>query len=250
MTRTRTLLAALCAVLTVSGGLAATSFAADLPTAVPDLTPTPSAPAVALPAPGPVHAADPGPAQPATARLHPAKLRHARRVAIRVISRTRRVARHLHIRLPKTRTVYRTQSVAYLRYATRHWEHRLHHLSRLWHKARRGIRASHRAAREVGVPYVWGGQSPGHGFDCSGLVRWAYSGVGISLPRTTYGMIHSGHRVSRHSLRPGDLVFAYGDSHVGMYVGHGVVIDAPRPGRDVRRSPMRYWPLTEARRVV
>jgi cell wall-associated NlpC family hydrolase len=177
------------------------------------------------------------------------ELRAARRHAIRVIHRAHRVARRLGVRLPRSRAVYHTTSIPYLQWSARHWTHRLHHLSRVWHRERRGFEAAAHARSQLGVPYVWGAESPHHGFDCSGLVRWAYSTVGIRLPRTTYSMIHSGHAVSRHRLRTGDLVFAYGDSHVGMYVGHGRVVDAPHAGAVVRISSMSAWPLTAARRV-
>jgi cell wall-associated NlpC family hydrolase len=181
--------------------------------------------------------------------LQARQLRRARRSAIRVIHRAHRVARRLGIRLPRSHAVYHTRSVAYLGWVARRWRHRLHHLSRVWHRVRRGFEAADRVRSQLGVPYVWGAESPRHGFDCSGLVRWAYSTVGIHLPRTTYSMIHSGHAVSRHALRTGDLVFAYGDSHVGMYVGHGRVVDAPHAGAVVRISSMAAWPLSAARRV-
>jgi cell wall-associated NlpC family hydrolase len=195
----------------------------------------------------PAHAASAAVAERLARRAH--ALRGARRAAIRVIHRSHVIARHLGVRLPRSHAVYRTRSVAYLRWAARHWRHRLRHLSRIWHRQRRGFEAAGRVRSQLGVPYVWGAESPHHGFDCSGLVRWAYSKVGIRLPRTTYSMIHSGRAVSRRALRTGDLVFAYGDSHVGMYVGHGRVVDAPHAGAVVRISSMAAWPLSAARRV-
>jgi cell wall-associated NlpC family hydrolase len=242
VTRTRTLLGVSITVLTLSVGGVGASFAAGAPA-----TATHSS-SVSTQKTRPVPQAASAAAAKRLARQS-RELRRARWAAIRVIHRSHRIARHLGVRLPKSHAVYRTRSVAYLRWAARHWRHRLHHLSRVWHRERRGFEAAGRVRSQLGVPYVWGAESPRHGFDCSGLVRWAYSKVGIRLPRTTYSMIHSGHAVSRHALRTGDLVFAYGDSHVGMYVGHGRVVDAPHAGTVVRISSMAAWPLTAVRRV-
>ena len=90
------------------------------------------------------------------------------------------------------------------------------------------------ASNFLGVPYVWGGTSPS-GFDCSGLVQYVYAHFGITLPRTSEEQQNVGTPVSRDGLKPGDLVFfgspAY---HVGMYVGDGQFIEAPRTGLSVR----------------
>lgn len=90
----------------------------------------------------------------------------------------------------------------------------------------------------LGVRYSWGGSSPSTGFDCSGLVRFVYRRFGIRLPHSTWGDLARGQRVSRRFLRPGDLVFFYDASHVGIYVGHGRYIDAPHTGARVRISTM------------
>lgn len=90
------------------------------------------------------------------------------------------------------------------------------------------------AKKFIGVPYRWGGTTPS-GFDCSGFTSYVYkNGAGVSLPRTSRSQIGAGQRVSRADLAPGDLVF-YGSpiSHVGIYIGGGQVIHAPRPGRTV-----------------
>lgn len=96
----------------------------------------------------------------------------------------------------------------------------------------RGERAAQVALHEVGTPYVWGGESP-HGFDCSGLVRYAYMRVGISLPHSSYAMSATGRRVGRSQLEPGDLLFYEGLGHVGIYVGNGRMVHAPQSGRSV-----------------
>jgi cell wall-associated NlpC family hydrolase len=90
----------------------------------------------------------------------------------------------------------------------------------------------------LGTPYAWGGATPGTGFDCSGLVRFVYRRFGIRLPHSSWGDLSFGRRISRRSLRPGDLVFFYGAGHVGIYVGHGRFIDAPHTGARVRISTM------------
>jgi cell wall-associated NlpC family hydrolase len=101
-----------------------------------------------------------------------------------------------------------------------------------------GIRVVSYARHFIGIPYRYGGSSPRSGFDCSGLVRFVYQHFGIALPHSSWGDLLHGHRVSRWSLRPGDLVFFYGAGHVGIYVGGGRFIDAPRTGTRVRISTM------------
>lgn len=96
----------------------------------------------------------------------------------------------------------------------------------------RGERAAVIALSEVGVPYVWGGESPS-GFDCSGLVRFAYAQVGVSLPHSSYALYDTGRAVSRTKLRPGDILFFSGLGHVGIYVGKGRMVHAPQTGEDV-----------------
>jgi cell wall-associated NlpC family hydrolase len=93
------------------------------------------------------------------------------------------------------------------------------------------------ALSQVGTPYVWGGAAPG-GFDCSGLVMWAYAQVGVSLPHSTYAQYAMGVPVSRDQLEPGDLVFFDGVGHVGIYIGGGEFVHAPHTGDVVRVSSL------------
>lgn len=98
-----------------------------------------------------------------------------------------------------------------------------------------GDRAAEVALAQVGVPYRYGGQSPS-GFDCSGLVHYAYSRAGKNVPRTT-GTLWSGTTVvADHDMQPGDVLFFSIDgkmSHVGLYLGGGRFVHAPKSGRHV-----------------
>ena len=93
------------------------------------------------------------------------------------------------------------------------------------------------AMRYLGVPYVWGGSSP-RGFDCSGLVMYAFAQIGISLPHSSYAQFNMGTPVSIGQLQPGDLVFFTGASHVGIYIGGGQFIHAPHTGDVVKISSL------------
>ncbi|MFE9095225.1 NlpC/P60 family protein [Streptomyces sp. NPDC007264] len=101
------------------------------------------------------------------------------------------------------------------------------------------------AARSaLGRPYVWGANGPG-GFDCSGLMQWAYARAGVGLPRTSQQQRYAGHQVPLSGARPGDLVVYRSDaSHVAMYVGGGRVIHAPHPGAAVRYDPVGMMPVS------
>ncbi|WP_257230825.1 C40 family peptidase [Streptomyces sp. UH6] len=93
------------------------------------------------------------------------------------------------------------------------------------------------ARKQLGKPYVWGGTGP-RGFDCSGLVMRAWATAGVQLPRTTWGQIRAGSATTRARLVPGDLVLSYGGGHVGLYIGDGKVIHAPRPGTTITVAPL------------
>ena len=101
-----------------------------------------------------------------------------------------------------------------------------------------GAKAARMVQDYLGTPYVWGGSKPG-GFDCSGLLQWVWGKLGVKIPRVTYDQIKAGSRVNRGQLRPGDAVFFGSKSdphHVGMYIGGGQFIEAPRTGLNVRIS--------------
>jgi cell wall-associated NlpC family hydrolase len=96
------------------------------------------------------------------------------------------------------------------------------------------------ARQYIGTPYKWGGSTP-KGFDCSGFAQYLYGKVGVRIPRTTYTQWQTGHAVSKGQLEPGDLVFFRGSDsvgglpgHVGVYIGNGMMIDAPHTGTSVR----------------
>ncbi len=112
-----------------------------------------------------------------------------------------------------------------------------------------GQKAVAEAESQIGVPYVWGGETPGVGFDCSGLVQWAWAKAGILIPRTTEAQWPAMHHVPLTALQPGDLLFYYnldGDNavdHVVMYVGSGpwgvdTTIAAAHSGTDVALAPL------------
>jgi cell wall-associated NlpC family hydrolase len=110
----------------------------------------------------------------------------------------------------------------------------------------------------LGTPYRWGGNSPDGGFDCSGLVGYVFRTIGIDLPRVSRAMAGQGTKVdSRDALAEGDLVF-FGRrghvDHVGIYIGNGQFLHAPRTGRDVTVSSLTtgYWAqkYLEARRLA
>ena len=100
-----------------------------------------------------------------------------------------------------------------------------------------GAQAAQLALAQQGTPYVWAGSSPG-GFDCSGLVAWAYGQLGISLPHYTGSLWNVGTHISQDQLEAGDLVFFHGQSHVGIYIGGGQFVHAPHTGDVVKVSSM------------
>ena len=112
-----------------------------------------------------------------------------------------------------------------------------------------GVQALRYALTKVGDPYVWGAAGP-NAFDCSGLVMWSYAQIGISLPHYTGAQWNSGVHVSRSQLQPGDLVFFFADlGHVGMYVGNGLMVDAPTYGVPVHVEPVLWSAYAGAVRI-
>ncbi|MFD7664905.1 NlpC/P60 family protein [Streptomyces sp. NPDC059788] len=106
------------------------------------------------------------------------------------------------------------------------------------------------ARAQMGKPYVWGATGP-NSYDCSGLTQAAWKAAGVSLPRTTWDQVKAGDRVATQDLKPGDLVFFYDDiSHVGMYIGDGKMIHAPKPGASVRVESIYYMPIYGSVRPV
>ncbi|MFF3321426.1 NlpC/P60 family protein [Streptomyces sp. NPDC002889] len=99
------------------------------------------------------------------------------------------------------------------------------------------------ARAQIGKPYVWGATGPSS-YDCSGLTQAAWKAAGVQLPRTTWDQVKVGERVATGDLLPGDLVFFYDDiSHVGIYIGDGKMIHAPKPGANVREESIFYMPI-------
>jgi cell wall-associated NlpC family hydrolase len=103
-----------------------------------------------------------------------------------------------------------------------------------------GTTALRAALTQRGKPYVWGAAGP-DSYDCSGLVMWAFAQEGISLPHYTGDQWNAGMHVSRADLEPGDLVFFFADiSHVGIYLGNGLMVDAPSTGQVVQVQAV-FW---------
>jgi peptidoglycan DL-endopeptidase CwlO len=103
-----------------------------------------------------------------------------------------------------------------------------------------GGQALQDALTRVGDPYVWGAAGSGE-FDCSGLVVWAFGQLGITLPHYTGDLWNSGIHISQNELEPGDLVFFYADiSHVGIYIGNGLMVDAATYGVGVVVQPIDW----------
>lgn len=112
--------------------------------------------------------------------------------------------------------------------------------------SRQGGEAVRYAVRQLGKPYVWGAEGPSS-FDCSGLTSQAWSAAGHQIPRTSQEQWRQLPRVPVGSLRPGDLVVYFPKAtHVALYIGNGMVVQAPRPGATVKVSPVASNPLLGA----
>jgi cell wall-associated NlpC family hydrolase len=112
-----------------------------------------------------------------------------------------------------------------------------------------GAIAVQAALTQVGEPYAWGGAAPG-GFDCSGLVMWAFQQAGIALPHSSQALAQGGQPVSLSDLQPGDVLTFYSDaSHAGLYIGDGLMVHSSTYGVPVRVVPMNSGgPIYDARR--
>jgi cell wall-associated NlpC family hydrolase len=120
------------------------------------------------------------------------------------------------------------------------------------HQNSRVDRAIRAALSYLGVPYVWGGASRS-GVDCSGLIMLAWDAAGVYLPHYSGAQYADTVHIPRRDIRPGDLIFyGYdGDQHVTMYLGHGLMIEAPTYGQVVHITPARwgygYWGVGRVR---
>ncbi|MGW1974189.1 C40 family peptidase [Streptomyces sp. NPDC001889] len=117
------------------------------------------------------------------------------------------------------------------------------------------------AMGQLGTPYQWGGTctdprgpDPMGRCDCSSLTQQAYRAAGVSLTRTTYTQVKEGKAVSAKAMRPGDLIFSRGTAavpeHVSLYMGSGLLINAPRTGTNVRIEPVKDTKILTVRRVL
>ena len=104
------------------------------------------------------------------------------------------------------------------------------------------------ALSRIGSPYSWGGSGPS-AFDCSGLVMWSFQQAGIALPHSSQALANGGQAVSMDQMQPGDLVTYYSDaSHVGIYIGDGMMVHASTYGTPVRVAPVDNAPIHNVRR--
>jgi len=111
----------------------------------------------------------------------------------------------------------------------------------------KGAQIANAARAQLGKPYVYGATGPGS-FDCSGLTQYVHRQAGISIPRTSGAQQAGGRAIAKSQAKPGDVV-AIGGYHVGIYVGNGQMIDAPKTGDHVKQRPIwtssyvikRYW---------
>ncbi|MFH8800327.1 NlpC/P60 family protein [Streptomyces sp. NPDC017936] len=106
-----------------------------------------------------------------------------------------------------------------------------------------GQKAVRYATAQIGKPYVWGAEGP-DSFDCSGLTSQAWANAGVTVPRTSQEQWRQLRHVALKDMRPGDLIIYFDDaSHVGLYVGDGTMVHAPRPGRTVTVAGAGSMPI-------
>ena len=110
----------------------------------------------------------------------------------------------------------------------------------------RAAAAIHYAMAQVGKSYVYGAAGP-NAFDCSGLTMMAWAQAGVGLPHSSSAQFSSGPRIAESNLQPGDLVFYYSPiSHVGMYIGNGMIVNAENPGSGIRVTGLHSMPYVGA----
>ena len=105
----------------------------------------------------------------------------------------------------------------------------------------------------LGLPYIWGGNDPSVGLDCSSFVQNVFKDLGYSLPRVTWDQMNAGVAVeSMAQARPGDLLFSHDGGHVAIYLGGGKAVDAPQPGQtiQIRDAWENDGNLTTIRRIL
>jgi peptidoglycan DL-endopeptidase CwlO len=110
----------------------------------------------------------------------------------------------------------------------------------------RAAAAVHFAMAQIGKPYVYGAAGP-NSFDCSGLTMAAWGAAGVGLPHSSSAQYGSGTHISASQLQPGDLVFYYSPiSHVGMYIGNGMIVNAENPSAGIRVTGLYSMPYVGA----
>ena len=173
----------------------------------------------------------------------------ARRAALHQYLQARRAAHRLGIHLDRPRAIHEAHTISRLHRLGRGWHHRAVHYRHVWHVRGRAILAARYAYRERGVPYRWGGASP-RGFDCSGLVRWAYLRVGINLPHYTGGLIDRGRRV-RGPCVPATSCSPKAETTSASTWAMVASSTRLTPERSSRSGPLNgWWARSSARRIV
>lgn len=118
-------------------------------------------------------------------------------------------------------------------------QRRYRNLPKVSAKSQSVIRA---ALSQLGVPYRFATSSPGQSFDCSGLTAYAWGKAGVGLPRNSRAQFNSLPRIPKELAQPGDLIFTGSPiHHVGIYLGNGTMVHAPRTGDVVKIGPIRWW---------